>query len=489
MIGPLSRTTACLLVAGACLGSTPAPGQVRLAVLAGGFSAPLFATHAPGDPARVYVVEQGSLGTGRLKSYNRLTGATATVLTLSDLRTGGERGFLGLAFHPDYPVSPYIYLYTSVSRAGTTGDHDTLIRRFTMINPDLADAGSQFNIARFNQDFSNHNGGWMGFGPDGYLYIGSGDGGSGGDPNNRAQDLGSPLGKMLRIDVNSDDFPADANRNYRIPASNPFVGQAGVFEEIWAYGLRNPWRCSFDRETGDLYMGDVGQNAIEEVDYQHTSSAGGENYGWRVLEGTTCYDNTQTGGNPPCSEPGLVPPVVQYGHGSLAHQGNSITGGYVYRGPSPSLQGIYFYGDYVNDRVWSLRVDRDTGLFIAGTYTDWTTTLNSSLGITLTSITSFGEDFEGNLLIVTGGGTVYTVLAEPGPAYVLSPVVSNQTVCITVSDLTQGTTNTVERSFEIEDTNAWQDVGSFDTGLGITNWCDTVTGNPDRVFYRIQSRD
>ncbi|MEM7542519.1 MAG: PQQ-dependent sugar dehydrogenase [Pseudomonadota bacterium] len=394
--------------------SANALGAPSLSQFATGFSSPVFLTHAPGIAERLYVIEQGTAGTARIKSINMTTSTVTTVLTLNGVSTGGERGLLGLAFHPNVASNNYLYVYLSVPAAGL-GNHDSLIRRYELSGPDMINAGSARDVLRFSQDFSNHNGGWIGFGPDGYLYIASGDGGAGGDPNNRAQNLNSLLGKMLRIDVDGDDFPLEPNRNYAIPASNPFVGAAGL-DEIWHLGLRNPWRASFDRLTGDLYIGDVGQGSKEEISFQQGSSAGGLNYGWRVEEGFTCFDNSQTGGNPPCADPILIAPVYDYDHGSGPFEGFSVTGGYVYRGPADAiLDGDYFFADFGNAHVWSLQVDRSTGLLVPGSLTDWTTTLNNSIAGSLSLIASFGEDSQGRLYIVGLGGTIYLLEGNDPP--------------------------------------------------------------------------
>jgi glucose/arabinose dehydrogenase len=385
-----------------------AQGDPVLIEIASGFSSPLYLTHPPGITDRLYVVEQGAGGTGRIKSIDTGTRTIATVLTLTDLVTGGERGLLGLAFHPEAADNGYLYVYGSVPRQGSAGDHDSWIRRYTMTGPDGVDPGSAFSILRFNEDFSNHNGGWMAFGPDDYLYIATGDGGSANDPNNNAQDLDSLLGKMLRIDVDGDDFPADPDKNYRIPPDNPFASAPGR-DEIWAYGLRNPWRNSFDRAYGDLYIGDVGQGAKEEVDYVAAGSAGGLNFGWRVMEGSRCNDDSQTGGNPACFDASFAPPVYDYPHGGGALEGRSITGGYVYRGPSESLQGLYFFADFINDRIWSIRVDRTSRQRVPGSFIDWTETFNASIDTPLTNVVSFGEDEQGNVYIVSLVGTVYRI--------------------------------------------------------------------------------
>ncbi len=233
------------------------------------------------------------------------------------------------------------------------------------------------------QPFSNHNGGDLAFGPDGYLYIATGDGGSGGDPLDSGQSLDTHLGKLLRIDVNGGD--ATGGTPYAVPADNPFVNTAGALPEIWAYGLRNPWRFSFDRDTGDLYIGDVGQNAFEEVNFQSADSAGGENYGWNVMEGFHCYNADS------CDESGLVLPIAEYPHS----EGNSVTGGYVYRGAAiPELVGQYVYGDFGSGRVW--RAQQQNG--------EWT---NEPLLESGLNIASFGEDEAGELYVVAINGGVY----------------------------------------------------------------------------------
>jgi glucose/arabinose dehydrogenase len=293
--------------------------------------------------------------------------------------TGSEQGLLGLAFHPQYPDSAYFYVnYIGV------GD-SSHISRFTVnpATPDVADAGSEKKLLTLFQPHTNHNGGDLQFGPDGYLYIGLGDGGSGGDPGNRAQNLQDYLGKMLRIDVDHGD-------PYAIPESNPFYNNPSALPEIWAFGLRNPWRFSFDRLTGDLWIGDVGQGAHEEIDLQDAASTGGENYGWRCYEGNFSY-------NPDgCGAAGLYTfPVTDYSH-SL---GCSVTGGYVYRGTQfPGMVGKYFYADYCSGRMWTLE-------FIGGI---WTSTLFSQFSGN--NFTSFGEDAQGRLYVACiSTGNIYLI--------------------------------------------------------------------------------
>ena len=252
--------------------------------VASGLAHPVFLTTPPGDFDRVFIIEQH---TGRIRILDLASGIVQPTpfLTVTGLSGGGERGLLGLAFHPNYANNGFFYVNITVPA--------TRILRYSVSigDPDVADPASQTSILEIEQPQENHNGGWIGFGPDGYLYIATGDGGASNDSGTghtpaigNAQDLTSLLGKILRLDVDGDDFPYDANRNYSIPALNPFVGIAGN-DEIWAYGLRNPWRPSFDRLTGDLYIADVGQGACEEINLQLAESSGGENYGWRLREG------------------------------------------------------------------------------------------------------------------------------------------------------------------------------------------------------------
>ncbi len=365
--------------------------------VASGLSAPIFVISPPGDLQRVFIVEQP----GRIKILEGGEILPAPFLDIIDnVGYGGERGLLGLAFHPDYENNGYFFVnYTNNS--GTT-----IISRFTVTSdPDEADPGSEFVVLTISQPYTNHNGGWIAFGPDdSHLYIGMGDGGAGGDPGNRAQDITNMLlGKLLRIDVDGDDFPADPNRNYAIPPDNPFVGITGD-DEIWAYGLRNPWRCAFDRLTGDLYIADVGQNAWEEIDFQLASSAGGENYGWRLMEGNHCY-------NPPsdCDPGGLTYPIYEYSRGGSPFR-CSITGGYVYRGDDiPDLQGVYFFADYCSDQIWSFRYDDNN----ISEFTDRTDELDPGNGLSINDISSFGEDGSGELYIVDLGGEIYKILPVP----------------------------------------------------------------------------
>ena len=361
--------------------------------IAEGFQRPVFLT-SPMSDDRLFVVEQH---TGRIKiiTAGSATALATPFLRVTPLSTANEQGLLGLAFHPKYASNGQFYTcYTDAS--GTT-----VVARYTVSasDPQIADPTSAQVIIKVAQPYANHNGGWMGFGPDGFLYLGLGDGGSGNDPGNRAQNKGALLGKILRLDIDRDEFPGDAVRNYGIPPSNPFVNQAGALPEIWSYGLRNPWRCSFDRASGDLFIGDVGQNAWEEIAVQKSGSKGGENYGWRIYEGSHPTGLDPVGPGP------YVGPLFEYDH---ANGGVAVIGGYVYRGTTISgLAGTYFCADY-SGAIWSFRYDpasntltelarREDELFTAGPPGD---------------ITSFGEDAAGNLYICVQSGVVYRIDAD-----------------------------------------------------------------------------
>ena len=313
-----------------------------------------------------------------------------------------ERGLLGIEFDPDFPNNGYFYVnYTK------SGDNpgDTIIERYKVSDsdPNIADPNSALVILRVHQPFLNHNGGDIHFGPDGYLYIGMGDGGSGGDPNNNAQNLNSLLGKMLRIDVNPDiifnnSFEThnacglDASQ-YTIPSDNPFAQDTNACGEIWAYGLRNPFRWSFDKMTGDLIIGDVGQDEFEEVDYQLASSTGGENYGWRCREGAHDYDLSECGMGDTYDEP-----VIDISHAE--NNGCSVIGGYVYRGPITEIQGLYIFSDYCGGEMNFASVGGPTWQF---------TTLNTDFFGT----TGFGEDEQGNIYQIFNGAIRKLVLTPP----------------------------------------------------------------------------
>ena len=378
------RGSTLLVLVAATVWPSFADAQLTRRVYATGFSAPVAFVQDPTDTSVQFVVEQG----GRIR---RLVNGivTSTFLDLSAvISSGGERGLLGLAFAPDYATSRRFY----VNFTGPGGH--TVIARFRTAGQ-TADPGSRFDLrwdsagtAFIVQPFANHNGGNLAFGPDGYLYIGMGDGGSGDDPNHLAQNPASLLGKMLRIDVNVPDTNVFG---YSIPPTNPFVSNPAIRPEIWAFGLRNPWRYSFDDParggTGALVIGDVGQNLFEEVDYQ-PAGAGGINWGWRNREGA--HDHVTT--VPPAYAP-LTDPVYEYSHAS----GISITGGFVYRGGSAAYRGRYFFGDFGSGRVWSLglTIDPATGRAQVANVTEHTTELGPSV-----NISAFGVDAAGHLYIV-----------------------------------------------------------------------------------------
>lgn len=347
--------------------------QFNLTPVASNLTQPLFLTYAPDGSGRLFILEQP--GRIRIVQNGRLV-AEPFLDIAAQVSCCGERGLLGLAFHPDYKSNGLFFInYTNSSG-------NTVIARYKVSsNPNRADTGSAQVLLTIEQPYANHNGGMVAFGPDGYLYIGMGDGGNGGDPQNNAQNLGSLLGKILRIDVNK----SQGNRAYTVPQDNPFVNRQGARPEIWSYGWRNPWRFSFDRETGDLWVADVGQNKWEEVHFQPASSKGGENYGWRLMEGNHCYNPTD------CNKNGLVLPVLEYDHG----EGQSITGGYRYRGKAiPALQGMYIYADYVSGRIWGASPKGNA----------WEA---KELRKTDLRISSFGEDEGGELYVIDHAGTVY----------------------------------------------------------------------------------
>jgi glucose/arabinose dehydrogenase len=348
--------------------------QVTFERVASGLSDPVSITHA-GD-ARLFI----TLQSGLVMIFDGTRLLTTPFLDVRNLvSNGNERGLLSIAFHPHYAENGFFYVnYTN------TNGHTVVARYHVSSDPNRADANSAQQILFVEQPFENHNGGQLQFGPDGYLYIGMGDGGSGGDPGNRAQNKNELLGKLLRIDVDG-AFP------YAIPPSNPFANGGGR-PEIWAYGLRNPWRFTFDRATGDLWIADVGQGSWEEVDVQRVTSIGGENYGWRTMEGTHCFNPSTN-----CNRTGLVLPVLEYNHAGGAC---SVTGGYVYRGTqSPRLQGTYIYGDFCNGRVWGATLDQQ-GLATISSFVD--TTFN---------ISTFGEDVNGEVYVADySGGVIYRIV-------------------------------------------------------------------------------
>ncbi len=358
-----------------------------------GLNQPVALLSAPGDASRLFVVELG----GVVKIYNTATG-TISPTPFIDIRdrvhAGQDGGLVGMAFDPDFATNGFVYFNYTFN---TNPPADNQLSRFSLLNSNQLDPSSEQPILFLQQPHTAHNGDWIGFGPDDMLYFTTGDGGDQHDPQNSGQNKNSLLGKVLRIDVTSgiDDFPSDPAANYHIPPDNPFVGMDGR-DEVFAQGFRNPWKASFDRLTGDLYIGDVGQDRFEEINFISASSNGGENFGWRLREG---FGATQTGGvGGPL--PGAEDPVYAYAHGSGPLQGNSVTGGYVYRGPIASLQGKYFFADFTSNNIWSLEVNPTTGLMVPGSLINWTKHAGSGPGQgSLNGIASFGEDALGNVYI------------------------------------------------------------------------------------------
>jgi len=349
--------------------------QIELQRFADGFTRPVYLTHAGDGSGRLFVVEQA----GVIKIVREGKTLSTPFLDIRDrVESGGEKGLLSVAFHPKYKENGRFFVNYTARKAGVLR---SVIAEYkvSQTNPDIADRAERV-ILEIEQPFANHNGGLNKFGPDGFLYIGLGDGGGAGDPLNAGQSLDTLLGKILRIDIEHEP--------YAIPQDNPFVGRADAQGEIWAYGLRNPWRFSFDRCTGRLFAGDVGQDRLEEIDLIER----GKNYGWRIMEGSQCYD-------PPtlCNTQGLELPIAEYDH-SL---GCSVTGGYVYRGTQfPALIGHYLFGDYCSGRIWSLTEDPQGR---------WTM---RQLIDSPFSISSFGEDEQGELYVIHYGGAIYRVTAK-----------------------------------------------------------------------------
>ncbi len=354
-------------------------GQLTVQRIVTGLNAPLAIANAGDGSGRLFVVQRG--GTVRVVRNRAIQAGTFLNIT-SKVASGGERGLLGLAFHPDFETNRYLYaFYTRAS------DGDLVLARYTANAAGTsASAGTELVLLRIEHSANtNHNGGTLRFGPDGYLYIAVGDGGGSGDPSNNGQDRDVLLGKVLRIDV--DGTGSGPNDAYGIPGDNPFVGAAGL-DEIWAYGLRNPWQISFDRQTGDLWMADVGQSRYEEINREPIASsiAGGRNYGWRVMEGKHCFAPSSG-----CNTSGKTLPIAEYNHDF----GCSITGGSVYRGPSQrDLQGYYVFADFCSGRIGTVN----------GTSLVWRRTLDLS-------ISSFGEDENGEIYFTDLGGRLYRVIA------------------------------------------------------------------------------
>jgi glucose/arabinose dehydrogenase len=357
-------------------GAAEIPSDLELEAVGDEFDNPVVATGSGDGSGRIFVAEQ----TGRIKIVG---GGTFLDISGRVDSSGTEQGLLGLAFHPDYSNNGFFYV--NYTHDPGPGPDLTRVSRFSVSDGDdgAADPDSEVVVLAIPQDADNHNAGDMHFGPDGYLYIATGDGGGGEDPNDRGQSLATLLGKLLRIDV-------DGGNPYGIPQSNPFVGVNGALDEIWAYGLRNPWRFSFDRATGDLYIGDVGQYDIEEIDLQPASSSGGENYGWSCMEGDVVRNYN------PCDDVPLTAPILVYDH----DLGCSVTGGFVYRGKIGGLNGLYVFADYCSGRIW----------FAEPGAGGWTADEWGSGGF---GLSSFGEGDDGELYVANRSTGVISRFFSP----------------------------------------------------------------------------
>jgi glucose/arabinose dehydrogenase len=379
-----------LLVLG--LAAAPASGRefdpttidVALRPVGAGFDNPVLLTNAGDGSRRKFVVEQ----TGYVRILSGGPSGTPFLDVHAQIVCCGERGLLGLAFHPSFATNGKLYVnYTRAADGATVVDE----YRVTTNKNNVDENATRRQLLVIGQPYENHNGGGMAFGPDGYLYIGMGDGGSGGDPGDRAQNLNSLLGKMLRIDVNG----TSSGKAYRIPSTNPYVGKDGL-DEIWAYGLRNPWRWSFDRVTGDLWIADVGQGTWEEVNRSTAVSGGGRgvNFGWDDMEGRHCFEPMSG-----CLTAGRALPIIEYAHAVSGAHNCSVTGGYVYRGVHYLLlRGGYFFADYCSQRIWAVSATASSPA------------VATLLPISAPNIASFGQDEDGELYVVSHGGSISQIV-------------------------------------------------------------------------------
>ena len=384
-----------------CLLSTLIFADLGVDKIAGGFDKPTYVLPVPGSPNKIIVLEQK--GIARLVINGSVT--KTPFLDIKDrvhrpLFPGDEMGFLGFAFDPGYQDNNYFYVHYNDK------DDNTIISRFT-VNGKLADKSSEKIILKLAQPYSNHNGGTIEFRKDGYLYIGLGDGGSAGDPENRAQDPSNLFGNILRIDV-------DTDKPYVSPKSNPFVKYRKFKDEIWAYGLRNPWRFSFDALTGDMIIGDVGQYLWEEINIEYFGDEGGKNYGWNIMEGNHCYPEDVD----ECYNEEFTLPAFEYpnnanyaktlfGIKQANMDGCSITGGYVYRGSNiPDLYGRYIFGDYCTGKLWSIKIEEGKGSDVI----EHTSSIMKSMGKREFYLSSFGQDNNNELFIIDYNGTIYRLV-------------------------------------------------------------------------------
>lgn len=372
------------------------PDGFRVRRVAAGFNQPLWLAPVPDGSGRVFVVER----IGRIRILNPNTGAIAATPFLdiqTQTTTDGERGLLGFATAPSFAASGDFYVFLT-NLAGNIE-----VRRYRTLagNRDVGDPATGDVILSIpHPGFSNHNGGWLDFGPDGLLYLATGDGGGGGDPNGNGQNRNTLLGKILRLDVAQDAFPGDPLRDYAIPAGNPFAAGGGA-PEIWAYGLRNPFRASFDPLTQNLWIGDVGQGAREEIDLM-TPTGGGANFGWNILEGTANF----AGGG----QQGLTPPVAEYLHGAGPREGRSVTGGIVYRGPVEALRGQYLFADFITNNLWSFPIARiSLGATLPSSQFILRNADFAPDAGAINTVAAFGVDQTGNVYIVDLGGEIFRI--------------------------------------------------------------------------------
>lgn len=405
VLAAMSMVWLCLIL-GSPVASVYAQGpitwpQIALTPQFAGFDSPVYLTHAGDGSHRLFIVEQAG------KIWLRKNGVLLSTpfLDITDrVRKFDEKGLLSLAFPPDFATKRYFYVDYS-----DTSTHTVIARFHVTDNPDVADPSSEEVILQIDQPTGLHNGGELGFGPDGYLYVSTGDGGPDGDPDNQAQDLSSLLGKILRIDVES-----ASEAPYVIPTTNPYKNTEGVRPEIWARGFRNPWRFSFDRQTGDLYIGDVGDGQYEEIDFQPASSLGGENYGWRCTEGAHEFNNHLN----ECIGTTITLPAAEYSHGL----GCAVIGGRVYRGSLyPNMAGVYFHMDFCTKRLWGLKHDGSqwqTQILLEGDAPP----------------VSFGEDENGEIYLVGYDGAVYRLVdaSEPSSVELAGSWKSASQTCTTI---------------------------------------------------------
>ncbi len=402
-------------VFGALTLAAAAPADPHLAIVevAGGLSRPLSVCYAPGDFSRLFIVQQRvdvqGVPYGQVKVLDLNTGKVLSdpFITVGPVVIeGGSAGLLGMAFDPDYANNGAFYLYSCIA-GGPLVQRNVVDRYRVTANPNVADPGTRERILTIDDPNTIHNGGCMYFGDDGMLFIATGDGGPGGDPDNRAQNKDLLLGKILRIDVGGqDDFPGDDDQNYHCPSDNPFVGIAGR-DELWALGLRHPWRFSFDRLTGDMFIGDVGQGTWEEVDFI-PAGARGLNFGWRCMEGTDCTGKTGC----TCFDAALTDPILQFNHADPAKP-CSITSGFVYRGCAiPSLTGTFFLTDYCNHRIWTFRYDGKKFTQQPADITDQMEVPQSNFR----QLVAWGEDAAGELYLCNiNDGKVYKLISKDPP--------------------------------------------------------------------------